>query len=64
MCGCGKPVDYNVPTKYSYKVLKYKCGNTGIAGYPVLCDKCAEENKGRDFRAEAIEAGENFDSDY
>ena len=65
MAGCGKEVDYTIPTKYSSKTLKYKCGNTGVDGYPVLCDKCAEENEGRDWQAEAAANGEAWDeNDY
>jgi hypothetical protein len=64
MAGCGKEVDYTVPTKYSHKTLKYHCGNTGIDGFPVLCDECAEKLKDVDWRAEAAANGENFDEEY
>ena len=64
MAGCGKEIDYTVPTKYSSKTLKYKCGNTGIDGYPVFCDECATENEDVDWRAEAMANGENFDEEY
>ncbi len=62
--GCGKEIEVGVPTKYSYKMIKMHCGNTGIDGYPVFCEECEVVNAGRDFRREAIEAGENFDDDY
>lgn len=61
---CNATVEYTVPTKYSYKTLLYKCGSTGIDGYPVFCSRCETANAGRDFRAEAMANGENFDSDY
>lgn len=62
--GCGKEIDVTIPTRYSAKTIKMHCGNTGIDGYPEFCEECAVFNAGRDFRREAIEAGENFDDDY
>lgn len=64
MAGCGKEIDYSVPTKYSYKTIKYKCGSTGIDGFPVFCGECAEKHKNVDWRAEAEANGENFDDEY
>ena len=64
MAGCGKSIEYTIPKGYSYKTIEYKCGNTGIDGYPVFCDKCEELNKGIDWRQHAIDNGENFDDDY
>jgi hypothetical protein len=64
MAGCGKTVDYTVPTRYSSKIVAYQCGATGIGGYPVFCPECEKKYAGRDWRREAIEAGENFDEEY
>ena len=57
------PVDYTIPKGVGYKTLKYKCGNTGVDGNPVLCDACAEEFKDRDWRREAEENGEVWDEE-
>lgn len=62
--GCGKPVDYYVAKGYGVKKLAYKCGNTGIDGYPVLCEKCAATFSPADYRREVEEAGERIDDDY
>ena len=51
------------PERVGYKTLKYKCGNTGVDGNPVLCDACAEEFKDRDWRREAEENGEVWDEE-
>jgi hypothetical protein len=62
MAGCRKPVDYIVPKGLTgYVTLKYKCGNTGVDGYPVLCETCEKIHEGRDWRREAEEAGETWD---
>jgi hypothetical protein len=62
MC-CGKPIQVFVPKGYMYKEITVKCGNTSPSGYPWQCDKCAEENKHRNWRQEALEAGEAWDED-
>jgi hypothetical protein len=62
--GCGKPVERFVPRGYHGKMHTYKCGNTGVDGFPVLCDKCGEKFDRSEFRREMAECGENIDSDY
>lgn len=63
--GCGELIEVAVPTRYDYKTIKVKCGSTSPSGYPWLCEKCEKANEGRDFRREAIEAGETWDpEDY
>jgi hypothetical protein len=60
MTGCGKRIEVTVPTRYSAKTITVKCGSTSPYGSPWLCDKCEEINAGRDWRREAIEAGETW----
>ena len=62
--GCGSPVDYTFAKGVGYKTLKYKCGNTGVDGFPVLCDKCAETFDSQQYRQERAEDGENIDDEY
>lgn len=62
--GCGREIEVTVPTRFSCKLVKTRCGSTGIHGYPQFCDTCAPKYADRDWRREAIEAGENFDDDY
>ena len=64
MTGCGVQISIYVPRGYSYKEVKVKCGSTGLDGYPNFCDKCAIIHAKRDWRREAIEAGEQWDDDY
>ena len=61
---CGEKIEVSVQTKYSAKIITVRCGNTSPFGDPWLCDKCAEIHAGRDWRREAIEAGEQWDDDY
>lgn len=61
--GCGKMIDVVIPTKYSAKILQMPCGSTGIYGAPNLCEPCERRNAGRNWRQEAIEAGEAWDED-
>ena len=61
---CGKPMQVDVPTKYSYKTITVKCGSTSPDGSPWLCEKCEKIHGHRNWRQEAMEAGENFDDDY
>ena len=64
MAGCNVDVEYTIPKGWGYKTLTYKCGNTGIDGYPVLCDDCKVKYRDVDWREEARLNGENFDDDY
>jgi hypothetical protein len=41
MLPCGKSTTQIVPTKFSYKEIPARCGQTSIRGDMVLCDKCA-----------------------
>jgi hypothetical protein len=63
MCGCNKPMQVYVPKGWDYREITVQCGNTSPSGYPYLCDECEVRNAGRDWRREAIEAGETWDED-
>lgn len=64
MSFCGKRMQRHVARGYGYKEITVKCGSTSPTGYPWECEKCAKLNEDRDWRREAMEAGENFDSEY
>lgn len=64
MAGCGCPVDYYIPKGFSYKKLEYKCGNTGIDGFPVLCNSCEAKHARTNWYEEALLDGERIDDDY
>jgi len=61
--GCGKEMEVSIPTRYSCKTIIVKCGDTSPSGEPWQCEECAEKNAGRDWRREAIEAGETWGED-
>ena len=61
---CGKPVTVFVPRGFTYREVQYKCGQTGIDGYPVLCDDCAKEFNAQEYREDCAANGENIDEDY
>lgn len=58
MCGCKKPLQVFVPRGWDYKEITVHCGDTSPEGSPFLCDRCAYVHRDRDWRREAIEAGE------
>lgn len=60
---CGKEIDAYVG-KWAERKITVKCGNTRPDGYPWLCNDCENKHAGRDWRREAEENGENFDSEY
>lgn len=62
--GCGKPVECFVPRGFHGKMMTYKCGQTGVDGYPVLCSSCERNFDPAQFRREVAEAGERIDDDY
>ena len=64
MAGCGKQIEVTVPTRYSAKLIKTKCGSTSIYGDPNLCEDCEKKYAGVDWRREAELAGEQWDEDY
>ena len=64
MPGCGVLLTEYVERGFHVKEIKVKCGDTSPTGYPWQCEKCAEINKDRDWRREAMENGENFDDEY
>ena len=64
MSGCGKEVDYTISKGFGYKTLKYKCGNTGVDGYPVLCEECIETFDPQAYRENCAANGERIDEDY
>lgn len=39
---CKNEIQQNVPTKYDYKIVKGRCGQTGIHGQPVFCQSCID----------------------
>ena len=61
--GCGKEIEACVPTQFSYKTIMVKCGSTSPSGEPWQCDDCEVKNAGRNWRQEAIEAGETWGED-
>lgn len=63
MPGCGKPTTQTVPTRFSYKIVAAKCGQTGIHGDPVFCEDCAPKYADRNWRQEAEENGEQYDEE-
>jgi hypothetical protein len=40
MSACGKEIEVTVPTRYSAKLVKARCGGTSIYGNMNLCDEC------------------------
>jgi hypothetical protein len=42
---CSNSVIQVVPTRYDYKEVKMKCGDTSIHGEPLLCDHCLDKNE-------------------
>ena len=42
--GCGKEIEVTVPTRYSCKLIKVKCGSTSPDGTPWQCEDCEKEN--------------------
>jgi len=63
MAGCDKPMEVYIPKGWDYKAITVRCGNTSPSGNPYLCEQCAEKYAGRNWRAEAIEAGETWEED-
>ena len=64
MAGCGKKMQEWVARGHSYKEITVTCGSTSLYGDPWLCEACERIHAGRDWRREAIEAGEQWDDDY
>lgn len=65
MAGCRKEMQVWVPRGWDYREITVRCGETSPHGDPWLCDECAERYAGRDWRREAIEAGETWgEEDY
>lgn len=58
---CRKEMTAYVPTKYDYKEVKVKCGNTSPSGYPYQCDECAEKNQHVNWDEEAAANGERIE---
>jgi len=40
---CKNLVEYYIPSGYSYKLVRVKCGNTDPYGERAICDKCADD---------------------
>jgi len=64
MAGCNKEIEVSVPSGYTAKLIKVKCGSTSPYGSPWLCEECEERYAGVDWRREAELAGEQWDDDY
>lgn len=58
MAGCRKKMQIFVARGYTHREITVRCGNTSPHGSPYLCDKCEKEHGHRNWRREAIEAGE------
>jgi hypothetical protein len=52
-----------VPRGWDYREITVRCGNTSPTGEPYLCGDCAKRHAGRDWRREAIEAGEQWEEE-
>ena len=39
--GCGRKMMQLVPTKWDYKLVPARCGQTSIHGSELRCDECA-----------------------
>ena len=63
MAGCGKKMKEFVPTRYSYKEITVRCGNTSPYGSPWLCKDCEKIHGHRDWRREAELNGEAWGPD-
>ena len=61
---CGEKMDVVIASGFTGKVIQVRCGSTSPDGNPWLCDKCEVLHKGRNWRREAEEAGEQWDDDY
>lgn len=44
---CRNPIVQYVPTRYDYKSVPGKCGQTGIGGDPVYCEACTARHEKR-----------------
>ena len=62
--GCGKPIIVYVAKGYDYKPINYNCGNTGVNGYPELCEDCEKEFNSHEYRQHVMECGERIEDDY
>jgi len=41
--GCGVAMEQTVPTKWDYKIVAAKCGQTSIHGTELRCEKCSQK---------------------
>ena len=64
MAGCGKQIEVSVPSGFSAKLIKTRCGATSPWGSPWLCEDCEQKYRNVDWRYEAEMAGEQWDDDY
>jgi len=62
---CGTEIEEYIQRGHRTIEITVKCGSTSPDGSPWLCHKCERKHEGRDWRGEAIEAGETWgDEDY
>lgn len=40
---CKNKIVQLVPTKFHFKEVEGNCGQTGVNGEPIYCEKCTEE---------------------
>lgn len=60
---CGKEIQVYVHSGFTSREITVSCGNTSPSGFPWLCERCEIADRDRDWRREALEAGENWDED-
>jgi len=61
---CGKAVEVWVNRGFHGKLITMKCGNTGIDGYPVLCEECQKTFDRHQYRVDCVLDGESIEEDY
>jgi len=60
---CGKKMQVFVPSGLDVKEITVRCGNTSPSGAPWLCSECEQTHGHRNWRREALEAGEQWEED-
>lgn len=61
---CDKIIEVTIPKGWGYKIVKYRCGNTGLDGYPVLCPEHEKTFDRQEYRENCAANNENIDEDY
>lgn len=63
MSGCSKPIEVWVESGWHGKLVTMKCGQTGVTGYPELCDACSKKFDPVQYRRDVAECGERIEED-